>query len=147
MPSRRPETPLLTVDIIVELNNHPGSPVVFIERKNPPHGWAFPGGFVDIGETVAQAARREALEEISLDVQLTHLLGVYSVPERDPRGHTVSVVFIGVANSDPVAADDAKHVMAIVPQQAPTPLAFDHGDILQDYLRFKESGIRPSLER
>lgn len=147
MPSYKPETPLLTVDVIVELNELPDLPVVFIERKNPPPGFALPGGFVDIGETVAQAARREAKEEISLDVELTQLLGVYSAPQRDPRGHTVSVVFIGRANGEPVAADDASRIVIQNPYQPPSPLAFDHGDILQDYLRFKESRARPPLDR
>ena len=131
----RPETPLLTVDIIIRLTDRPGHPVVFIERKYPPHGWALPGGFVDPGETVAAAARREAAEETGLDVELTALLGVYSDPARDPRGQTVSVVFIARADGAPVAADDAANAIVADPQ-APPPLAFDHERIVSDYLAF-----------
>ena len=88
----RPVTPLLTVDIIIEMVDRPGRPVVLIERRNPPPGWALPGGFVDVGETLEQAAVREAREETSLEVALKTLLGNYSDPARDARGHTVSAV-------------------------------------------------------
>src|SRR6187401_2497097 len=101
-----PKTPLATVDIIIEN----GEGIVLVRRRNPPLGWALPGGFVDRGESVAQAARREAKEETGLDVELTELLGVYSDPKRDPRGlSTISTVFVGrvAAGSQPVGGDDA----------------------------------------
>lgn len=130
----RPETPLLTVDVIIEMVDRPDSPIVLIERRNPPHGWALPGGFVDVGETVEQAAKREAAEETGLKVKLVRLLGVYSDPGRDPRGHTVSVVFVGEARGRPVAADDARAVEVYAADRPPA-LVFDHAVILRDYLR------------
>jgi 8-oxo-dGTP diphosphatase len=136
----KPVTPLIAVDIIIELVDRPERPILLIERKNPPPGWALPGGFVDVGETLEQAARREALEEISLAVRLKALLGCYSDPARDPRGHTVSPVFVAEATGEPRAADDAAHVQAFLPAQLPAPLAFDHGRILADYLRFRRHG-------
>ena len=108
-----PVTPLLTVDVIIELTDRPGRPVVLIERRNEPLGWALPGGFVDRGETLEQAACREAKEETGLNVQLQVLLGCYSDPKRDPRGHTASAVYIGEAVGTPVAQDDAKAVAAM----------------------------------
>lgn len=129
----RPETPALTVDIIIRLMDKPGNPIVLIERKYPPFGWAIPGGFVDIGETVENAAVREAREETCLDVQLTHLLGIYSDPARDPRGHTVSAVYVAEATGDPKAEDDAKSVKCWNINELPEVLAFDHFKILQDF--------------
>jgi 8-oxo-dGTP diphosphatase len=129
----RPVTPLLTVDVVIELIDRPGRPIVLIERRNPPHGHALPGGFVDVGETVEAAALREAREETGLDVTLTRLLGVYSDPTRDPRGHTVSVVYVGEARGEPRAGDDAARVRIVDPAERPT-LAFDHARILADYL-------------
>ena len=125
-------TPKLAVDIVIELLDHPGRPIVLIERRYPPPGWALPGGFVDVGETVEAAAVREAREETGLGVVLGALLGVYSDPARDARGHTVSVVYVATAHGSPVAADDARAVRAIDPA-APPPLAFDHARILADY--------------
>lgn len=133
----RPVTPLLTVDVVIELVDRPGRPIVLVERRNPPAGYALPGGFVDVGETVEAAARREALEETGLEVELTGLLGVYSDPSRDPRGHTVSVVYRGEARGEPAAGDDAARVAVVDPAQPP-PLAFDHPRIVADYLRVRQ---------
>ena len=138
--SERPKTPALAVDIIVELTDRPEGPIVLVERRNQPHGWALPGGFVDLGESVERAAVREALEETSLSVRLLTLLGVYSDPRRDPRGHTVSVVFVAAGRGDPAAGDDARSVALFSPEQLPSPLAFDHALILHDYRRFRTSG-------
>jgi 8-oxo-dGTP diphosphatase len=140
-------TPRLTVDIIIELVDRPERPILLIERKYPPLGWALPGGFVDIGERLEQAAVREAAEEISLPVTLQALLGCYSDPARDPRGHTVSAVYIAEAQGEPRAADDAAHVRAFAPEQLPTPLAFDHGLILTDYLAYRRDGRLPPLRQ
>ena len=134
----RPRTPDLAVDVIIELEDRPGRPIVLIERRFPPAGHALPGGFVDVGETVENAARREAREETGLDITLGALLGVYSDPSRDPRGHTVSLVYIATATGEPVAGDDAAGVLILNPGAAP-PLVFDHGLILGDYLRRIES--------
>ncbi|HEY1235554.1 MAG TPA: NUDIX hydrolase [Candidatus Binatia bacterium] len=135
--------PLLTVDIIVELAD---GTIVLIARKNPPPGWALPGGFVDYGEAIEHAAMREAKEEISLDVNLTEQLYTYSDPTRDPRHHTVSTVFIATAEGVPEAADDAKAVRTFLENNLPAPLAFDHARILRDYFRFKKTGARPKPE-
>lgn len=139
----KPVTPLLAADIIIELTDRPDRPVVLIERRNPPHGWAIPGGFVDMGETLEHAARREALEETALHVTLTALLGCYSDPRRDPRGHTVSAVYVATATGTPRALDDAKNAAVFAPDQLPGLLAFDHRLILDDYLRFRAGGERP----
>ncbi|HXQ64692.1 MAG TPA: NUDIX hydrolase [Steroidobacteraceae bacterium] len=128
-----PTTPKVTVDVVIELIDRPERPIVLIERRNPPFGWALPGGFVDLGETVEAAAVREAREETGLAVELGALLGVYSDPARDPRGHTVGIVFVGRARGAPVAADDARAVAAVDPHSLP-PLAFDHARIIADYL-------------
>jgi len=132
--------PVPTVDIIIELNDG----VVLIERKNPPYGWALPGGFVDYGESVEAAARREALEETSLDVKLTTQLHVYSDPKRDERLHTVTTVFVAEARgvAEPVAGDDAKRAAVFKEENLPAPLAFDHEKILRDYFRWKREGYR-----
>ncbi|HEY7753624.1 MAG TPA: NUDIX hydrolase [Steroidobacteraceae bacterium] len=127
-----PRTPPLTVDVVIELEDRPGRPVVLIERGHPPAGFALPGGFVEVGETVEAAARREAREETGLDVRLVALLGVYSDPARDPRGHTVSIVYVARARGEPVAGDDAAGVL-VADASSPPPLAFDHGRILADY--------------
>lgn len=124
--------PKLTVDVIIELG--PARHVVLVRRNNPPYGWALPGGFVDAGETVEEAARREALEETSLRVELVRQFHVYSDPGRDPRGHTVSVVFIARGEGRPRGGDDAAEARAFPRDALPGDLAFDHGDILQDYL-------------
>lgn len=139
-----PETPRLTVDVIIVLTDRADRPVVLIERDNPPHGWALPGGFVDVCETVEQAAAREAKEETGLDVALQCLLGVYSQPDRDPRGHTASVVFVAEARGAPRAADDARHAALFDPADPP-PLAFDHARILADYRTYRATGTPPPL--
>jgi 8-oxo-dGTP diphosphatase len=129
----RPLTPAVAVDLVIELEDRPGRPVVLIRRRHPPAGHALPGGFVDVGETVEQAAVREAREETGLEVTLVALLGVYSEPGRDPRGHTVTIVWIATASGEPDAGDDAAAILVTDPSSAP-PLAFDHDRILSDYL-------------
>lgn len=139
-----PRTPALTVDIIIELYDRADRPIVLVERRNPPHGWALPGGFVDIGETVPAAAIREAREETGLAVDLRQLLGCYSDPRRDPRGHTASIVYIAGAEGVPAAADDARAVKVFAVEQLPTTtLVFDHRWILADYLIWREKGRLP----
>jgi len=128
----RPRTPLLAADVVIEPAAAEAPSVVLIRRANPPLGWALPGGFVDVGETVEAAAVREAREETGLDVRQLELLGVYSDPDRDPRGHTVSTVFVGRADGHPVGADDAAEA-AVFPLDALPPLVFDHARILADY--------------
>ncbi|ABK43054.1 NUDIX hydrolase [Magnetococcus marinus MC-1] len=135
-----PETPFLAVDILIELVDRPGRPVVLIERVNPPHGWAIPGGFVDRGERAEQAAVREAQEETCLDVTLTGLLGVYSDPKRDARLHTCSLVYMAEATGQPRAADDAKNVRLVDPAAPGVALAFDHGLILRDLVAYRKQG-------
>ncbi len=124
--------PLLTVDIIIEMPNNAG--IVLIERKNPPYGWALPGGFVDYGESVETAARREAHEETGLELTGLRQFRAYSDPDRDPRHHTVTVVFIAQGKGRPQAADDAKNLGVYPADCLPTPLVFDHARILTDYL-------------
>lgn len=138
-----PRTPLLTVDVIVELSDQPVRPVVLIERQNPPLGWALPGGFVDVGETVANAAVREAREETGLQVVLVQLLGCYSDPARDPRGHTASIVYVARAQGMPVAGDDARAVAVFAVGRLPQTLVFDHAQILADYVIWRERGRLP----
>ena len=135
----KPVTPLLAVDIVIEMHDRPGRPIVLIERKYPPHGRALPGGFVDVGERLEQAAVREAREETALDVRLLFLLGCYSDPERDARGHTVSAVYVATASGEPQAQDDAQHLALYDPAQCP-PLAFDHAQIIADYRRWRATG-------
>jgi ADP-ribose pyrophosphatase YjhB (NUDIX family) len=122
--------PFPTVDIIIEME---GDGIVLIKRKNPPFGWALPGGFVDYGESLESASMREAEEETSLKVELLYQLGAYSDPERDPRHHTISVVFVAKATGTPKASDDAKDIAVFHADSIPEKMAFDHKKILQDY--------------
>lgn len=137
--NKHPRNPYLATDIIIEM---PKNKIVLIKRKNPPHGWALPGGFVEYGESVEAAAVREAKEETSLDVTLLKQLHTYSKPDRDPRQHIVSVVFIASASGEPKAADDAKEVGIFDPGDLPPlgKMAFDHRIIIRDYLIHKETG-------
>jgi 8-oxo-dGTP diphosphatase len=121
--------PYPTVDIIIET----GHGIVLIERKSPPNGWAIPGGFVDWGESLEEAAVREAREETSLRIELIRQFHTYSDPRRDPRHHTITTVYIGSAGGIPRAADDAGAVGIFTQATLPSPLAFDHADILSDY--------------
>lgn len=128
--------PTPTVDVVIRMESVSGPGVVLIKRANPPYGWALPGGFVDYGESCERAAVREMKEETGLDVTLTGLLGVYSDPDRDPRQHTMSVVYTGDP-ADPdalLAGDDAAEVRVFPLGQWPQ-LAFDHAKILDDYLK------------
>jgi 8-oxo-dGTP diphosphatase len=138
-------TPSLAVDIIIELADRPGRPIVLIKRRNPPHGWAIPGGFVDMGERLELAALREAWEETSLCIILKQLLGCYSAPERDPRGHTVSAVYVAEAGGKPEAHDDAAGIGVFTLDALPGGLAFDHQQILADYRCFREQGTNTPL--
>ena len=133
--------PTPTVDIIIEWQDK----ILLIERSNEPHGWALPGGFLDEGETAEEGALREAKEETSLDVTLVEQFLVYSDPRRDTRKHTISVVFIGRAEGLPDAKDDAIAIAGFGEDDLPTNLCFDHGKILDDYFRYKATGVRPRL--
>ena len=134
--------PKPTVDCIIEL---PGDRIVLIRRKNPPFGWALPGGFVDEGESLDHAAVREAKEETGLEVTLVEQFFTYSDPARDPRHHTISTVFLAKAEGDPVGADDAEEARATPLDALPEELCFDHGTILADYLRYRRQGVRRKL--
>jgi 8-oxo-dGTP diphosphatase len=127
--------PRLTVDVIVE--NDEGQ-VLLIRRKNPPHGWAIPGGFVDYGETLETAAIRELKEETGLEVELTAQFHTYSDPQRDPRHHTVTTVFLGRSDGTPVASDDALEARFFPLDQLPAPVVFDHASVLGDLEEFRK---------
>ena len=137
--------PIPTVDAIIEVGAE--RQIVLIARKNPPLGWALPGGFVDYGETLAAAARREAKEETGLDVELIELFHAYSDPSRDPRQHTVSTVFIARAELMPRAGDDAAEARLFAVDELPTPIVFDHARIISDYASYRMNGRRPPPER
>ena len=130
-----PPGPSLTVDIVIE--TEPGS-VVLVRRRFPPLGWALPGGFVDLGETVEGAARREAREETSLDLTDLEPFRVYSEPSRDPRGHTVSVVFVARAGGRPTGGDDAAEAHVFGRGALPQDIAFDHRNILDDVFKWQD---------
>ncbi|MEO1924275.1 MAG: NUDIX hydrolase [Nautiliaceae bacterium] len=128
-------TPFLTVDGIIKIYNPDFEGIVIIKRKNPPFGFALPGGFVDYGEKVEDALVREMKEETSLEVKIEKLLGVYSDPSRDPRMHTASCVFICSAFDMPKAGDDAKEAYVVKLEEIPwNEIVFDHGKILKDFL-------------
>ncbi|MGC1307148.1 MAG: NUDIX hydrolase [Phormidesmis sp.] len=137
--------PAPTVDLIIEMRDRPHRPIVLIERLNIPYGWALPGGFVDYGESVETAAVREAKEETNLTVTLIEQFQVYSDPARDARQHTISIVFIATATGEPTAQDDAKNLKVVNPWEIPSPLCFDHDQILADYWRYRHYGHRPTL--
>jgi ADP-ribose pyrophosphatase YjhB (NUDIX family) len=124
--------PALTVDVVIHLPQG----IVLIERKNPPHGWALPGGFVDYGETLEAAALREAKEETGVDLVDLKQFRAYSDPARDPRQHTVTIVFSANGRGEPKAADDAKHLQVFPLDHLPDKLAFDHEKILSDYIAY-----------
>ena len=132
-----PVTPLLTVDAVIRTREG----IVLIKRKHPPHGWALPGGFVEVGETVEEAAVREAEEETGLKMRDIWLVGVYSAPDRDPRFHTVSVVFGGTASGSPRGADDPKEAVAFCDEELPESIVFDHRAIIDDFLRMEGNSI------
>lgn len=135
--ARKPEP---TVDTIIELDT---GGIVLVKRKSPPPGWGLPGGFIDYGESAEDAAVREAREETSLQVQLIELFHVYSDPKRDPRKHTISTVFIGRASGVPEGGDDAAEARIFIEDDLPTPLAFDHAQILREYFTYKRTGKKP----
>ncbi|HDD52813.1 MAG TPA: NUDIX hydrolase [Thermosulfidibacter takaii] len=127
------KNPVPTVDIIIQWQGR----IVLIQRKNPPYGWALPGGFVDYGESLEEAAVREAKEETGLDVELIRQFHTYSDPRRDPRQHTITTVYIAKGKGDPQAGDDAKELGLFSPKELPRDMAFDHAQILKDYLEGK----------
>jgi 8-oxo-dGTP diphosphatase len=133
------KNPKPTVDTIIEIDDK----IVLIKRKNPPYGWAIPGGFVDYGETLEAAAIRESFEETGLTVKLRELLYVYSDPKRDSRQHNISAVFTATASGSPIAGDDAAEAQLFSMSTLPD-LAFDHAKILADYSKFKSTGERPT---
>ena len=130
------ETPKLTVDVIIRMwEQDLLRGIVLVERKNVPLGLALPGGFVEVGETVEAAAIREMKEETRLEVRLAYLLGVYSDPQRDPRFHTASVVFVGDADGEPKADSDAREASIVALEKIPLDrLVFDHRKIVEDFL-------------
>ncbi len=144
VPERLPEfkNPAPTVDVVILL---PGDRVVLVARRNPPLGWALPGGFVDEGEKLEAAAVREAKEETGLDVALDEQFLTYSDPRRDPRRHTLSTVFIGRASGAPESGDDAADARAFPWDALPQGVVFDHDEILADVRRYLLTGARRKL--
>jgi ADP-ribose pyrophosphatase YjhB (NUDIX family) len=128
--------PFPTVDIIIELADRG---IILISRKNYPFEWALPGGFVDYGESLEDAAIREAKEETGLDIRLIGQFHTYSRPDRDPRHHSISTVYFAKASGTPRAADDAKEVGIFTKDALPAPIAFDHKEILDDYFSFRDN--------
>ena len=140
------KNPTPTVDALIEIEGRPGS-IVLIERGHEPLGWALPGGFVDEGEWVADAAVREAKEETGLDITVTELFHVYSDPSRDARKHTVSTVFCATARGEPQAGDDAARAIVVTEDRLPSPIVFDHATIIADYYAYRRTGKRPPPRR
>lgn len=134
--------PAPTVDAVILL---PGDRVVLVRRRNPPHGWAIPGGFVDDGEPLAVAAAREAEEETGLSVTLLEQFHSYSDPARDPRRHTISTVFLARAEGEPRGGDDAAEARAFAWDALPSPIVFDHREVLGDVRRYLLTGARRLL--
>lgn len=132
---RQYRNPFPTVDIIIEISGG----IVLIERKNAPFGWALPGGFVDYGESLEDAAVREAREETSLEISKLRLVGCYSDPLRDERLHTISTVFAAEGQGKAKAADDAANLEIFTFDMLPRTLCFDHNKILADYLYKKNT--------
>lgn len=124
-----PRNPLITVDALIEIDGG----IILIRRKNPPYGWAIPGGFVDYGETLEEAVVREAKEETCLDIQIIRQFHTYSDPGRDPRHHTVTTMFIAKATGIPSAADDAQDIGVFTRDTLPEDMAFDHRQVVEDY--------------
>lgn len=126
------QNPIPTVDIIIEIEPNG---IVLIKRKNPPYGWAIPGGFVDYGESLEEAAVREAKEETNLDVKLIKQFHTYSDPKRDPRHHSISTVYVAKAKGIPKAKDDALEIGIFDESNLPKEIVFDHRLILKDHFR------------
>jgi ADP-ribose pyrophosphatase YjhB (NUDIX family) len=124
--------PIPTVDIIIEIES---KGIVLIKRKNPPYGWAIPGGFVDYGESLEEAALREAKEETNLDVELKRQFHTYSDPKRDQRQHSISTIYIAKGKGIPQAKDDALETGIFNESNLPDEIAFDHRSILKDYFK------------
>ncbi len=136
--------PTPTVDIIIYCKN---KEIILIDRKNVPHGWALPGGFVDYGESLEHAAIREAKEETSLDIELLEQFFTYSDPKRDERQHTITTVFIARIKSGKMkAADDAQDIGCYMFDTLPKNIAFDHKRIIKDFYNYIEKGERIKLE-
>jgi len=128
------QNPIPTVDIIIEIESRG---IILIKRKNPPYGWAIPGGFVDVGEFLEETALREAKEETNLDVKLLRQFHTYSDPKRDPRHHSISTVYIAKGEGKPQAKDDALEIGIFTQSNLPEEIAFDHRAILNDYFKHK----------
>ncbi len=134
------KNPVPTVDIIIEVADR----IVLIKRKNPPLGWALPGGFVDYGESFETAARREAFEETGLQITDLRQFHTYSAPDRDSRLHTVTTVYIASADKAPQAGDDAARAELFARENLPD-LAFDHAKILEDYYASRDNVKRKEV--
>jgi len=145
---KKRRNPVPTVDVIIELEKGKGKRgIVLIKRKNPPYGWALPGGFVDFGESLEKAAVREAEEETSLKIRLRYQLHTYSDPNRDPRLHTISTVYVAEARGQPKAQDDAREIGVFTEDEVPFKLAFDHKKILADYFKRQRGNCYESRKK
>jgi argininosuccinate lyase/8-oxo-dGTP diphosphatase len=130
--------PFTTVDAIIELEDG----IVLVQRSNPPFGWALPGGFVDYGESLEQAVKREVKEETGLEVTSLEQFHTYSDPDRDPRFHTIGTVFIAKAEGKPKAGDDAAGIkVARLSEIENLDFPFDHKKIVLDYLNYKKKNL------